>query len=513
MLCLWFAELATDRVCRRELGKSWLCEHTVKPIIVYRKVKNAYRLSCVNGAAKEEGLSPGEALSDARARVPDVQSEEDIPEANESLLAALADWCDRYTPLVAVVGDDTLLLDISGCAHLFGGEKAMLDDCLNRLKLQGFHVSGAVADTVGAAWAIARSDGGVIAPREQRDALEPLSIELLRVEENIVTSLMRVGLTEIGDLLDRPRAPLANRFGEDLVRRLDQALGMEGEPISPRLYTPALVVERRFFEPIAREDDVAAVIQSLSENLQKELEKRQEGGRAFELVLFRVDGVVNRLAVGTSGPIRAPNLVLQLFRERLKTVGDELDAGFGYDLIRLAVLEAQCCSAAQLNLEGNSHHEDDLAELVDRLGARLGLAQVSRFLPCDEHLPEVQSALVPAATVRENALYWADVDGDREEEAPLEHPLRMLPRGEPVEAVAMVPEGPPLRFRWRKASYEISSSEGPQRIAPPWWRSAAGVRDYYRVEDREGRRFWLYREGLYGGQNEVPRWYLQGLYA
>ncbi|SDR28474.1 protein ImuB [Pseudovibrio sp. Tun.PSC04-5.I4] len=512
-MCLWFAELATDRICRRDLGGSWLCDHTAKPLVVYSKIRNAYRLSCVNKAAVEVGLSFGDALSDARARVPEVKAEEGIPEADEALLAALADWCDRYTPLVATSGEDTLLLDVSGCAHLFGGEDALLEDCLSRLKLQGFTASGAVADSVGAAWAVARSDGGVVAPKEQRETLENLSISLLRVEEKVVASLSRVGLKVIGDLLDRPRAPLANRFGEALVQRLDQALGMEGEPISPRLYTPALVVERRFFEPIAREDDVLAVIQSLAENLQKALERRQEDGRAFELVLFRVDGVVSRLAVGTSGPVRSPALVLRLFREKLKTVGDELDAGFGYDLIRLGALKTQDCTAAQLDLGGGSCHEDDLAELVDRLGARLGLAQVSRFLPQNEHLPEAQSLLVPAATVRETALYWTGVEDERDNEALLEHPLRLLPHGEQIETVAMVPDGRPLRFRWRKASYEISGSEGPQRIAPPWWQNDAGTRDYYRVEDQEGRRFWLYREGMYGEQSKTPRWFLQGLYA
>ncbi len=491
----------------------WLCEQKVKPIVTYHKIKNVYRLSCVNAAASEAGLSEGDVLSDARARVPDVQCEEDIPEANAALLSALADWCDRYTPLVATAGSDTLLLDISGCAHLFDGEREMLENSLGRLRIQGFTVSGAIADTVGVAWAIARSSGGVIAPGGQRNALETLSIELLRVEESVVASLARVGFTVIGDLLDKPRAPLASRFGSDLVRRLDQALGVEGEPISPRLFIPALVVERRFFEPIGLEDDVVAVIQSLSENLEKALEKREEGGRAFELALFRVDGVVNRLSVGTSGPTRAPALILRLFKEKLKTGGDELDAGFGYDLIRLSVLESQSCSAAQLNFEGRSNHDGDLAELIDRLGARLGLTQVSRFLPCNEHLPEMQSALALAATVRENALYWVRAENEQESEVPVEHPLRMLLHGEPVEAVAMVPEGSPLRFRWRKAFYEISQSEGPQRIAPPWWRSEAEIRDYYRVEDRVGRRFWLYREGLYGEQNEAPRWYLQGLYA
>lgn len=482
--------------------------------MVYHKSKNAYRLWCVNRVACDAGLTVGDALSDARARLPEVIAEEAMPEAEESLLAALADWCDRYTPLVAVSDDNTLLLDISGCAHLFDGEEALLADCLSRLSAQGFSVAGAIADTVGAAWAIARHEGGVIEPGAQRAALDGLPLSLLRVDASVVAALVRVGLKLIGDVMTVARASLANRFGVQLVQRLDQALGVEGEPISPRLYTPALVAERRFFEPIAREDDVIAVIVSLAENLRRALEERSQGGRAFELVLFRVDGVVSRLVVGTSGPVRAPRLVLRLFREKLKTVGDELDAGFGYDLIRLGVLEVQDCTASQLDLNGEGDSDEDLSDLVDRLGARLGLAQVSRFLPQHEHLPEEQCHFVPAATVREDALFWPEVDKDYAELDPLEHPLRLLAHSEPVDAVAVVPDGPPLQFRWRKALYEIARTEGPQRILPPWWRGAAvQPRDYFRVEDREGRRFWLYREGLYASEGPAPRWYLQGLYA
>nr|WP_257099026.1 DNA polymerase Y family protein [Pseudovibrio flavus] len=494
------------------MGRSWRCEAAVGPRAVYGKRKNAQRLICVNEAALAAGLDVGVALSDACARVPELLYEEEIPKADSALLEALADWCDRYTPLVAFAGDDCLMLDVTGCAHLFDGEEALQNDCLHRLKLQGFTVSAALADTVGGAWAVARAGGAVVPSGGLHAALEALPLAHLRLESGVVTALEQVGLKLIGDLMDRPRAPLARRFGPELVRRLDQAMGMEQEPISPRLYTPPLVVERRFFEPIARDDDVEATLLALAQSLKGQLEKRCEGGRIFEFVLFRVDGVVSRLSVGTSHAIREPHQILRLFREKLKSAKDEMDAGFGYDLLRLAAVETQSYDASQHDFDGNAGQGEALAALVDRLGARLGVSRVSSFLPCNKHLPEEAFALVPAATVRDEALYWDETALTHPDPCAV-RPLRLLPRPEPVETVAMVPEGSPLRFRWRKALFEVVRCEGPERICPPWWFGGAEPRDYYRVEDMEGRRFWLYREGLYDTQGVTPCWFLQGLFG
>lgn len=537
------------------LGRSWRVRTGAKPsqadeeiplLAVVVKIRNAQRITCLSAPARALGLRPGEALADARARVPSLLAEEAVPELDAALLGFLADWCDRYTPLVALDGTDGLFLDITGCAHLFGGEDALLADLLKRLEAQGFAVCGAIADTPGAAWAQARyGDGGCITPGQQGEALRPLPLAALRLEPEVVDGLYRVGLNRIGDIADRPRAPLANRFGLDLVRRLDQALGREGEPISPRFAVPLVMAERRFFEPIGRIEDVHAVALSLAGQACEALERRAQGGRAFELALFRVDGAVQKIVVGTSRPLREPKRILALFAEKLKTDESVLDAGFGYDLIRLGVLEAQDADPAQLNLAGRGIAESqaDLAGLVDRLGARLGLERVTRLLPVDRHLPETQTALVPAVAVREDALAWAgfssialagddfglgNPDRDRIWQArqttasPLERPLRLFDPAEPVDAIAMVPEGPPFRFRWRRTLYRVVRSEGPERIAPPWWVRAPdappsnreGVtRDYFRIEDEVGRRFWLYREGLYARETTSPRWYLHGVFA
>lgn len=486
------------------------------------RVVNAQRLTGLNSAARACGLKLGDALADARARIPDLVIEEAVPDADQALLTALADWCDRYTPLVALDGADGLFLDVTGCPHLFGGEAALLADALDRLEAQGFAARGAIADTPGAAWAVARyGAGGCVPEGAQKQALAGLPLAALRLDAKAVDGLERVGLKTVGALFDRPRAPLAARFGAPCLERLDQALGYQGEPISPRLAAPLLMAERRFFEPIGRVEDVEAVILGLAQRLAEALEARAEGGRAFELGLFRVDGAVQRIVVGTSRPLRTPKRVLALFAEKLKADETVLDAGYGYDLVRLGVLEAQESVPEQVSLAGGGQDEADLAGLIDRLGARLGLARVGRFLPGDRHLPEMQTAFVPAATVREEALAWCGEAGAAAE-APLDRPLRLLEPAEPVEAVAMVPEGPPLRFRWRKALYQVRKSEGPERIAPPWWAGApetadrqqqALTRDYFRIEDDEGRRYWLYREGLYERETGAPRWYMHGLFA
>ncbi len=559
VLSLWFPELACDRILRRTMGPSWRVRsrpgggstspppaEAAPPLAVVAKIRNAQRIICLTASARALGLRSGEALADARARVPSLLAEEATPREDALLLGFVADWCDRYTPLVAIDGDDGLFLDITGCAHLFGGEEALLADALDRLERQGFAVRGAIADTPGAAWAVARyGDGGSIAPGQQEEALASLPLAALRLDREAVEGLERVGLSRIGDIATRPRAPLANRFGPDPVRRLDQAFGREGEPISPRFAAPLIMAERRFFEPIGRMEDVSAVVLSLAGQLSDALERRVQGGRAFELALFRVDGAVQKLAVGTSRPLRVPKRILALFAEKLKADESVLDAGYGYDLVRLAVLEAQDEDPAQLDLggQGVAEAEADLAGLIDRLGARLGLDRVTRLLPVDRHLPESQTALVPAAVVREDALAWTGfssvvlgcddlglgASGEagllqtrQSSEVPLERPLRLLNPAEPVEAVAMVPEGPPLRFRWRRTLYRVVRSEGPERIAPPWWVGAPdappstreGVtRDYFRIEDDAGRRFWLYREGLYARETATPRWYLHGVFA
>ncbi|WP_245293300.1 Y-family DNA polymerase [Mongoliimonas terrestris] len=482
----------------------------------------AVRLVAVDAAAEAAGVRPGLSLADARALLPTLAVDDADPAADAALLAAVADWADRYTPLVGLDPPDGLLLDITGCAHLFGGEAAMLDDLVGRLRAQGFSAVGAVADTVGAAWAVARfappagavAAGRVVPPGRHGERLGGLPLAALRLPADMVAALDRVGLKRIADVHGQPRAPLTARFGPLLARRLDQAFGAGGESISPRLPAPSALAERRFADPVTELATLEATVASLAESLSAGLEARGEGARLVELALFRADGHVTRVEVGTARPLRAPKALVGLIGERLATrAGGGLDPGYGYDLVRLAVRLAAPLDAAQTDLTGDTDRSLAVERLVDRLGARFGLAAVTRFLPLDSHVPELTAALVPAATVAERALGFAATPRPDAGEPP-RFPVRLLGEPELVETVAGVPDGPPVRFRWRRVVYDVARAEGPERIAPEWWKAeVAFTRDYFRVEDAEGRRFWMFRDGLFVREVEAPRWYMHGLFA
>jgi protein ImuB len=432
------------------------------------------------------------------------------PDADRRLLEGLADWCDRYTPLVALDGTDGLFLDITGCAHLFGGEEAMLDDMLARFFEQGFRAQAGLASTPGAAWAAARfSDGGtVLQEGDERPFLESLPLAALRLETGTVASLESVGLRTIGAVAERPRAPLARRFGAMLLLRLDQALGQIEEIISPRLPVPPFSVDRHLAEPIGLVEDIERLIPLLAKNLKRDLERRGEGARLFELLLFRVDGAVSRISARASMPLREPVPIGRLFQERLAALGASLDPGYGFDLVRLAAFAIAPVETPQADLGGEAGAAgEDIALFTDRVRARLGSGAMLQPRLVASHLPERASELVPFAGVAEAAPAHNPLR---------ERPLRLFSRPEPIDVpVTEVPEGPPLNFRWRRAMHRVARAEGPERIAPEWWREEqdAPTRDYFRVEDSDGHRYWLFREGLYEAEGASPRWYLQGISA
>lgn len=467
------------------------------------------RLIALNQPAFRLGFQRGQALAEARAILPSLEAIETEPLADAHLLSEIADWANRYTPLVAEDGRDGLLLDVTGCAHLFGGETRLVADIVARLKRQGILSRAAIADTPGAAFAAARYGGPSVVPPDGQEAmLAGMPLHALRLDETVVATLERVGLKRIGQIVKAPRAPLAARFGTELIRRLDQALGIDEEAISPRRPMPALLAERRFGEPISLVSDIFAIVLSLAGTIARRLEERGAGGRRFELSLYRVDGVVSRAEIGTGRPTRTPKLIGELFGEKIALLGDELDVGYGFEMVRLAVLAADEEAPTQIDLAGESNGETDLGRLIDRIGVRVGQDRVLRLLPEESHIPEHSAVAVPAtAAVRQ--LEWPTSIADE----PTDRPLRLLARAEPVDTIAEIPEGPPIRFRWRRALYDVARAEGPERIAAEWWREDGLTRDYYRVEDSAGRRFWLYREGLYERETQAPRWFLQGMFA
>jgi protein ImuB len=640
-LSIWLRRLATDRLTRRRASAP---DEGEGPLVVAHLVKSALRIAAMNDAAARLGLTVGLALADARARHPALEVAPSDPAADQGLLEAIADWCDRYTPLVGIDAPAGVMLDVTGCTHLFGGEAALARDIVTRLAAQGLRARVGIADTPGCAWAVARygaqviqsradlasvpdltsplegevgsprrpacaacaswgcdpgggyeaadptplprvpatqarrdnpipppqggreqgrlsfekhrAEGGergfrvrapapaprknedrhvvIVPPGAMREALAPLPLAALRLDPETVAALADVGLNRIADVLDLPRATLAARFDASFLRRLDQALGREDEPITPKRPAPSYMAEQHFAEPIARERDVHGTIARLSIRLGYAMEARGEGARLIELALFRTDGKVHRLAVGAGAPVHEANRISRLFADRLAGLGEACDPGFGYDLVRLSAPVTERHVPAQTSLAADrsaADHTGELGHLVDRLGARFGLRRVTRLVPQDTHIPEFAVAAVPAhaqlafaafrlrgaAEVRANAVPEHDATEPATQDtlAPA-RPARLFARPERIEAIAEVPDGPPVRFRWRRVLHEVTAAEGPERIALEWWRDAAGsalTRDYFRIETRAGMRVWLYREGLYGRETDAPRWFLHGLFG
>ncbi len=439
------------------------------------------------------------------------------PEALTLTPARLADWCRRFTPLAAPDAPDGAMLDIAGAAHLFGGEEALAQKIETRLATLGFEARCALADTPEAAWALARFSRLRAVPtgadeKQLRRLLGDLPVAALRISTDKAYALSQTGLKRVDDLWMRPRAPIAARFGEEIFRRLDGLMGKLRTPITPRFEAPLYVVERNFAEPIGRREDVESVLATLAQDLCRLLERHGEGARRVEANLFRTDGLVRHIEIASSRPLRDPQAISLLLRERIKAAaerGDEdpLDSGFGFDLMRLAALHVEELNPAQDSwTRVVVPLQEKGAELIDRLGARLGAHRVQRLAPNPTHWPDHAARFVTAATA-------PAIDWDTEPQLP--RPIRVFERPEPVEAIAEVPDGPPLRFKWRRVMHEVVSIEGPERIAPEWWAQQAPqlTRDYFRVEDKEGRRFWMFREGLYGEEAPRPGWFLHGVFA
>ncbi len=458
-------------------------------------------------------------LADARARHPALIAVDADPAAEAALLERLAAACARYTPLVALDGRDGLMLDVAGVAHLFGGETGMLDEIEARFTRQGFALALGLADNPRAASALARHSRARVAEaglsgKPFAKLFHDMPVVALGIEAEIAADLARAGLRRIGDLAMRPRAPIAARFGADVIARLDALHGATREAISPRFAAPDFCAERRFASPIVHADAVMATLAKLADDLVVMLERQMKGARLVELALFRVDGETRRIRVGAGRPLNEARAIARLFAERLAGgAEDEIDAGFGIDLMRLSCLTAEPLAPSQREFERafEAARAADLADLLDRLSARLGPSRVTRQRLVDAHLPEQSVAAAPAVLGDLRARgQGADMAFA---EAP-SRPLRLLEWPEPIETLAEVPDGPPLRFRWRRVLHEVAAIEGPERIAAPWWRRPeAPTRDYFRAEDASGRRYWLYREGLYGRETQRPKWFVHGVFA
>ena len=482
-------------------------------------------------------------LADARAIHPALAAVESEPDEDARALDNIAAWCERFTPVVVLDPPDGLFLDISGCAHLFGGETALRDQIVARLHAQGFASRAALAPTPGAAWALARygqtqkkRDIGLREALKQSlqqrsgdlsELLAPLPIEALRLEEASAALLRRLGLKTIGQLLGAPRSSFTARAGERAMLRLDQALGRAPEALTPRRPSPPVFALRRFLEPLFNVETILIATEHLCGDVIEKLDARGAGARRAELHLFGVDGRDRTISIGVSRPERDIKALLRLFREKLDRAAENLNAEFGIEAARLDVVQLQRIEGAERTLvavEETQASAEKIAALVDILSARLGPKRVLRPQLVEAHRPERAGAWRSALDLdsprgtgggeRSNAPLSANTSAaDRPpRDGVMRRPLTLFSRAQPIEAIATVPDGPPIRFRWRRVLREVVRAEGPERISSDWLRGAP-TRDYYRVEDKGGRRYWLYREGLYGESEEAPRWFVHGLFA
>ncbi|MGO4406460.1 DNA polymerase Y family protein [Bosea sp. RAF48] len=509
-LALWFPFLATDRL-RRMGAIPAFGAPAEKPYVLVETQHNALRLVDCDKRAIDLGLTRDMTLADARARIPDLVALEAQPQVDSAFIEALAAFCDRFTPLVARDEPHGLMLDITGCAHLFGGEEGMVGLVRRVMDRMGLSLKAAIAGTPDAARACARfARGGIIPPGRDEAALRPLPVAALEAEAETVIALSRAGLKSLADLAERPSETLSSRFGEALATKLRRILGREDRRITPLRQPPDCVVERHFAEPFADTASLEAVVIRLIGEAARVLEARGEGGRLFEIGFFRSDGAVRRLAIETGRPSRDAKALLRLYRERVETLADPLDPGFGFDAIKLAVPVCEPLNTPQHSLDGRAVEEEAVADLVDRLVTRFGRDRVLRFAVQDTHHPVRAAKALSAAAPLPEAI-WPEP----EPAEPPARPLQLFEPPQPVEAIAEVPDGPPIRFRWRRLIHDVARAEGPERIAPEWWRDGSDepMRDYYRVEDAEGRRFWLYRTGFYEADSAPPRWFLHGLFA
>lgn len=527
-MAIWLAGLALDR-WRRVNHLAPGDGADAAPFALISDTAHGPRLDAVNTAARAGGAVAGMRLVDARALCPDLAAIPSDPAGDLACLEKLALWAQRWGPWSALDPPDGLLVDTTGAAHLFGGEGRLLADVEAAFATQGFAVRVALAPTAGAAWALAHF-GARGAPHrdkarailgEQDDPmrlLAQLPVAALRLDADVLTVLRRLGLKRIGDLtglgdMNDPAAArdaLQRRFrnrkspAANPLIRLDQLLGRVPEPLLPVVSRPMPLVQRQVMEPLRHRALLDQVLGDLAQDMGRELEARGEGARRIELGLWRVDGQVITRRLELAAATRDPVHFTRLFTARLEGI----DAGFGIETVRLYASWCEPLRLSQADIETAAEaHGTTLAACLDRLAVRLGAQAVSRPVPHASHLPERaqrwQLPLAPEPTSQGILDFH-------------ERPLKLLDKPEAIAVLYAAPDGSPQRFRWRGAVHDVVRAEGPERIAPEWWRerSSARLRDYYRIEDAVGRRYWIYRHGFAGdGRGGAPDWFLQGFYA
>ncbi|MBU7572669.1 MAG: DNA polymerase Y family protein [Hydrogenophaga sp.] len=520
ILSVWLARLSVDRWRRASTP-----EADSAPTALILETAHGPRITAANDAGLAAGARPGMLLADARALFPELAAVPADPAGDLAALEKLALWAQRWGPWSALDPPDGLLVDVTGAAHLFGGEERLLGDVAAAFAQHGLTARAAIAPTAGAAWALAHYGQGaaILAPEDYPlHLLSDLPVAALRLDDDVLTVLRRLGIKRLGELAglggasDDPAQEAAARDGlrrrfrnrqspaANPLLRLDQLLGKVPEPLLPVIAQPMPLVQRRLMEPLRHRALLDRVLDDLAAAMVRALEARGEGARRLELALWRVDGEVLQRRIELAAATREAGHITRLFAARL----DDVEAGFGIEMVQLRASWSEPLHLAQADLDAAAKdHGTALAACIDRLTVRLGPRAVTRPVARASHIPErAQGWQPPLAPVpaRQPSLAFHT------------RPLKLLDRAEPITVLHAAPDGIPQRFRWRGEVREVARVEGPERIAPEWWRerSTTRLRDYYRIEDEAGRRYWIYRLGLVGdGRGGVPDWFLHGLYA
>ena len=519
VVSVWFPTLPTDRLkspkpSNGSKGPGPWRGSGQRPDLPLVTVANRV-VASVNMAASSSGLHPGMKLAQAQALVPGLAVQDADPEGDAEALLRLTEWCLRYAPLAAPDPPDGLWIDVTGGTHLHDGhlhdgETRLLRDLLRRLRSQGWAAHAAIADTPAVAHAVARFGGGGVVPSGAKvpsasvpsaQVIADFPIEALRLPPAMLADLRLMGFEQVGTLAAAARAPLVRRFGPELATRLDQAAGVLFEPIMPIAPPASIQTRLAFIEPLLTAEAFSCVITSLVAQVCNDMERAGLGARRLDLRFQRVDGSIQAIRIGTARPVRDASHLGRMLNERLERV----DPGLGVEAMHLFVIAADPLGFVQTASSLLQDPGVDIAPLVDRLANRLGQAAVYRMAPVESDVPERSVRLVPALTSLTGT--WP---------ADLPRPVRLLDPPQPIEAMALLPDHPPVAFTWRRVRHRIRHADGPERIAGEWWkreREWIAVRDYFRVEDEDGQRFWLFRRGN-GTDPDTGdmRWFLHGFF-
>ena len=504
VVSLFLPSWSTDRL-RRTLGAA--APPVEAPLVLTGRDGRRRVVLALNAAARRAGLRTGMPAAKAQALLPGLIMRDADPAADAKALDRLALWAlQRYAPVAAADPPDRLIIDVTGAAHLHGGEDAMLKGMVERLVASGIAARAAIADSWGAAHAFARYAARpvlVVPAGDSAKTVLDLPIAALRLPKTMVEDLSVLGFERIGELTAKPRAPLALRFGPELGRRLDQALGHLSEPIDPVRPPDLIEVRRVFAEPIGAPETIARYTGKLAGQLCEALEAKALGARQLDLLFYRIDNRIEAIRIGTAQPVRDVKRLTRLLCDKIETI----DPGFGIEIMRLAATLAEPLAPKQTASSLTEEPEADVSHLIDTLANRVGEQRLYRFAPVASDVPErsVQKIAPMAPDISET---WSD---------PWPRPARLLPKPEPIETLALLPDHPPVSFTWRGVRRRVKCADGPERVFGEWWKHDAeliAVRDYFRVEDEAGERFWIYRSG--DGEDTTTgsqRWFLHGIFG